>query len=656
MSVWEYKVISSGKGGFATPALMESFLNQLGKDEWEIIHFHTPADNALAFSGLARRSTQRDWTLEDAVAAAARAEAEKLRTEFEAKFKGSAAGGGGPLEEKPETLAAEKANADDGLRKLRDTDRDQEHESEDEPAAETELDDWQKLAKEEELPSFFEAIQPLMRRNQRGAGMSVGVDHLAKKWGMGEDDIVGALKECGFVIPEDEDDPAAYLEYDGDLFWVNVNRRGEIWVNTKEKPRPVFKTVKAERFESAARPPGGLDPQAGSEPAPQEGVAGEGHSPSHGQPEPEPTSRPERPERAERGDRSEQPSRPDRPDRPERPDRHERQNDRAGGNQQRQNDPPKGANQPNKRGLPEGEDLLNRIKPLMRRARGGEGGSGSLGFLSRGLKCRDNELMAAFAALGLTLPGAQGETATEVVIGEALWWLSKDHRGGIWINARKPGTEKSASSEGSAPAGGARSPDALDEHAAPTHSEAAHETQSQPSAGNEPIAADGSGAPAETIAHAAAASEEAAISLSSEAPAMPAETQDGEQSHATANRITQPSAEPVSSVPPLIAQLRPLLKETRTGTLAGEIGKLAEGIGQEREALIAGLEGLGLTLPEKAREKPATVDFGGEPVWLSKNAKGELYFNAKPFREAAPERKPRKAKRPAAEDAPQAES
>ena len=80
MSVWEYKVISSGKGGFATPALMESFLNQLGKDEWEIIHFSTPPDNALAFSGLARRSTQRDWTLEDAVARAARDEAEKLRT------------------------------------------------------------------------------------------------------------------------------------------------------------------------------------------------------------------------------------------------------------------------------------------------------------------------------------------------------------------------------------------------------------------------------------------------------------------------------------------------------------------------------------------------------------------------------------------------
>ena len=37
MALWEYKVITSGKGGFATPALLESYLNQLGKEEWEIV-------------------------------------------------------------------------------------------------------------------------------------------------------------------------------------------------------------------------------------------------------------------------------------------------------------------------------------------------------------------------------------------------------------------------------------------------------------------------------------------------------------------------------------------------------------------------------------------------------------------------------------------
>ena len=118
MSIWTYKVITSGKGGFATPALLETFLNQLGTDGWEIIHFQTPQDNALAFTGLARRSSQRDWTLEDAAAAAAKVEGDKLRAEFEAKFRGGAAAG---TDDKTDTTAGDGAASDDGLRRLRDT-------------------------------------------------------------------------------------------------------------------------------------------------------------------------------------------------------------------------------------------------------------------------------------------------------------------------------------------------------------------------------------------------------------------------------------------------------------------------------------------------------------------------------------------------------
>src|SRR5687768_242976 len=73
----------------------------------------------------------------------------------------------------------EKIAPDDGFRKPVDTSRDDEPEAEGE-----EKDDWDKLtaAEEDELPTFFEAIKPHMRRNQRGPGMSVGVDYLAKKW------------------------------------------------------------------------------------------------------------------------------------------------------------------------------------------------------------------------------------------------------------------------------------------------------------------------------------------------------------------------------------------------------------------------------------------------------------------------------------------
>ena len=369
MAIWEYKVISSGKGGFATPAMLEKFLGDLGKDEWEIISFRTPPDNPLAFSGLARRSTQRDWTLEDAAASAAKVEADKIRAEFEAKFKGMTPQVASGAEEAGETVARE---VDDGYRSPVDTSHDLDPDAEDEEIK----DEWDKLVEEDELPTFFEAMRPHMRRNQRGPGMSVGVDFLAKKWGFDDVDVIGALKECGFVMPEDEDSKTAYLEYDGDLFWVNINRRGELWINTKEKPMPVFRTVAGQPIEVEEEPK-----SKGKKPA---------------KPAAEPKNEPVA---------------------------------------QKTETPKKGKTVE----LPKGEDLLSKIRPNMRRSRHGVGHSGSMTFLSRALKCSESDLLVAFIAMGLTLPEKNGDEPIVTDIGEETWWLNKDPRGAVWINGCEKG-------------------------------------------------------------------------------------------------------------------------------------------------------------------------------------------------------------------------
>jgi hypothetical protein len=385
MSLWEYKVITSGKGGFATPALLEKFLNDLGREEWEIVQFHTQPDNFLAFTGLARRTTQRDWTLEDAAAAAAKAEADKLRAEFEAKFKAGASTAPATTEERAPSFLEEKTGADDGFRKPVDTSRD------DEPEVAEEADDWDKLtaAEEDELPSFFDAIKPHMRRNQRGPGMSVGVDYLAKKWDQTEEDLRGALAECGFVMPVDEDSKAEYLEYDGDLYWLNINRRGELWINTKEKPRPVFRAVKGFRVESEAAP------QA-ERPAGESAPAAEGSAPA---------ARPE--------------------------------------GQEARPEEPRGTPVP----LPEGTALLEKIRPHMRRNRRGPGGSGSASFLSRALRTTEADLRQAFAGLGLVMPASAADKPVYTELDGQLWWLNLDSRGGLWINGRDKGPDEPAAGE-----------------------------------------------------------------------------------------------------------------------------------------------------------------------------------------------------------------
>jgi len=470
MAVWEYKVISSGKGGFATPALLESFLNQLGAEEWEIVEFRGQPDNPLAISGLARRPTQRDWTLEDAAAAAARVEAEKLRVEFEAKFRSATSD---TAKAQPEAPAEEAGTEQDGLRRLRDTERDSDPDA---PEADASEDEWDKVGAEDELPTFFEAIRPHFRRNQRGPGLSVGVDYLAKKWDLSEADVIGALKECGLEIPDDENAKPVYVDYDGDLYWVNINRRGELWVNTKERSRPVFRTVPASRVE------------------PKEGAAG---SDAAGRGEEGPPGRKESGAEADPGSGA-----------------------------------PAAA-------LPQGEALLERIRPQMRRNRREPGGSGSVSFLSRALKCSETALVEAFNAMGLSTPGAAGEPPAYVEIKDEAWWLNRDQRGGIWINARKKGAEAAAEAQ-------------------PAPSDSA-----TPAPGN------------------------------------------------------------------VLAAVRLLLKETRTGGVAATVERLAGELGKTVDELLGALVASGLRVPKKPREKPVFAEHAGEIFWLNLNAKGELWLNAK---------------------------
>jgi hypothetical protein len=216
-----------------------------------------------------------------------------------------------------------------------------------------------------------------MRRNQRGPGLAVGVEHLARRWELSEDEVMSALKECGFTIPEDEDSKPEYVEYEGDLYWVNINRRGERWVNAKEKARAMFRIAKGTR---PAEGPGEEQEAAAAQPA-------EAPPPETGR--------------------------------------------QHGGRGRNRDFSPASAGP-----LPAGQELLEKIRPLMRRSRRGQGGSGSVGFLSRALKCSEGDLVAGFVALGLKAPEAQGEKPAFVEIGESLWWLDQDQRGGVWINER----------------------------------------------------------------------------------------------------------------------------------------------------------------------------------------------------------------------------
>jgi hypothetical protein len=528
MSNWEYKVISSGKGGFANPALMEKFLNDLGQENWEIVSFHQAADNALAFHGLARRSAQKDWTLEDAAKAAARAEADKLRAEFEAKFK-AGTGQAAPEEEAETFLAEEKGAADGDLRRLRDTSRDDDEDApEDENGAPK--DEWDKLAAEDELPAFFDAIRPHMRRNQRGPGMSVGLDHLAKKWSLDESDLKTALVECGLQIPADENAKPVYAEYEGELYWVNINRRGEIWINLRDKPQPVFRVVQAKRVENQDEPsvPAGGSENAGGSSSPDGSAQGASAEPAHFVP---------------REQRQQNQSRQDAPQEPRGP-----------------------------------KTFLDKIRGMMRRNRRGHGMSGSFQYLTKALKTDEAGLLAQLGEHGVQL--VEGGQPPEVQSGDFTYWLNKNQRGEIWINAelarKGRGPSSAKATEGAAEGG----------------SESAVET-----------------APVTGVAD----------------PGQPPEvfTQSDPGSASPAAISALPSENTLTAV-------RLLMQPKKRGEgVTARVDELAEKLEKTPEVLMAALAAAGLTPPDSPKGKPSFAEHGGELYWLNVNAKGEAWLNAK---------------------------
>lgn len=536
MSNWEYKVITSGKGGFARFELLEKFLNDLGQEGWEVVNFHTQPDNLLAFTGLARRTTQRDWTLEDAAAAAARAEADKLRAEFEAKFKAASGQGAAPSADEAADvfLAEEKAGADDGFRRPVDTSRDSDPDA---PEEEGDKDEWEKLSAEDELPTFFDALRPHMRKNQRGPGMSVGVDYLAKKWKLEESDIKGALVECGLQIPADENAKPVYVEFEGDLYWVNINRRGEIWINTREKPQPVFRVVPGKRLSD--------------EEAPQDAAPA-----------------PQQPRHESRRDRDRDQPRPAEAAAPS--------GEESGATEQAESH----AGAPSAPAAP--KTFLDKIRSLMRRNRRGHGWSGSFAFLTKALKTDDAGLLAQLAEAGLKLKDDGAEKPLFHEENGFLYWMDKNQRGEIWINARRNRPGDAPGSTGADEAG----------DAAPA--ESAGEPASVPS-------------PAEKAAP------------GDEPPVI------AEPSAAAA-----PTAAPARVPAGTLEALRLLLQPKKRGDgFTAKIDDLAQQLERPAIEILEALVAAGLNVPDDPKTKPTFGEHNGEIFWLNRNAKGDLWLNAK---------------------------
>ena len=508
MANWEYKLISSGPLGFANMKMLEEHLNQMGKEEWEIVNFTTKPDNPLVFHGLARRAIARDW------------------------FPPAAAK---PAYTPP---PISKEEEDDG--------RDERSFAEDLPvqrpanAPETpdlKLGNFDDLAgSEEDLPTLFDALQPFLRKNPRG-DHSVGLDFLAKKFEQDERELLAAFVECGLEVPERAGEKGAIVDHDGGLYWLDRDNKGRIGLNTRQKK---FKTVQGTPVAAEPAAERTSEPPA----APTE----------HRWERDEPADKPTRTEHPTRAERQAQNSRPGRAERAPQQDRAESAL------------------------APDRDSFLGRIRAMMRRNRRGQGWSGSFPYLTKALKLNEAELLEKLNGLGLQLRDERDKPVF-AEDGDFLFWLNKNHRGEIWINAKL------------AREGGNRGEDRRDERGEDRRHESGETRESAP---------------------AAAPSEPAPA-----AKALPPEN--------------------------ILSAIRLLLQPKKRGEgVTAQVAEVAEKLERSAEQMMAALSSAGLNVPDSPKAKPTFAEQGGEIFWLNVNPKGQVWINAKASKSAARSRTKKK--------------
>ncbi len=320
--------------------LLEQHLGQLGKDEWEIISFTTKPDNPLVFHGLARRPVARDWFPPAAAKPAYTPPPIPAGEEDDDKDERSFA------DELPPTRPANApAPADLGLGSFDDLG-----------------------GSEEDLPTLFEALQPFLRKNPRG-DLSVELDFLAKKFEQDARELLAAFEECGLKAPAQSDEKGGVVDHDGSLYWLERDKRGRIWVNTRDKK---FKTAKTTAVPAE---PQSVEPVGGSLP-------------------------------------------PDKSGHEARPATPAREPHRETG------------------GSSEPKTFLGRIRSMMRRNHRGHGWSGSFPYLTRALKLDEAQLLEKLGELGVKLPPEGEKKPVFATEGDFVFWLNRNQRGEIWINAQ----------------------------------------------------------------------------------------------------------------------------------------------------------------------------------------------------------------------------
>ena len=73
----------------------------------------------------------------------------------------------------------------------------------------------------------------LLKETKTGA-TAARVDRLAEEMGKSAEDTTATLVAVGLKVPEKPREKPVFVEHGGEIFWLNLNAKGELWLNAKE--------------------------------------------------------------------------------------------------------------------------------------------------------------------------------------------------------------------------------------------------------------------------------------------------------------------------------------------------------------------------------------------------------------------------------------
>jgi hypothetical protein len=81
--------------------------------------------------------------------------------------------------------------------------------------------------------NILTAVRLLMQPKKRGEGVTASLNDLSSKLEKSDAEIMALLNSVGLQLPDSPKGKPTFAEHGGEVYWLNANAKGQVWLNAK---------------------------------------------------------------------------------------------------------------------------------------------------------------------------------------------------------------------------------------------------------------------------------------------------------------------------------------------------------------------------------------------------------------------------------------